>query len=98
MTAHTPDTTKLSKAVTGWKPIEDGVIPECESGCQLLLAIPMGNKYPPGIFPGGIVLWHYEYHAVTVECDEHYFKLIDADGEDCDWTLDECDFYAVLSE
>lgn len=93
---HTPDTTKLSKAVTGWTAIDPYCHPAFESGCQILLAIPVAHKYPPGKFPGGIVLWHYEYHSVTIDCDEHYFKLTDANGEDCDWSLDDCDFYAIL--
>ena len=41
--------------------------------------------------------WSYEYVVVTVSCDDHFFSIIDGDGEQCEFLFEECDFYARLT-
>lgn len=85
--ADAPDASRLSKAVTGWQPVDPEAI--YRNGDQLLLA-----RATTDGFDG----WLYEYWAVTVSCDEHYFELVTAGGEKTDLELDECDFVVRLDD
>lgn len=87
--ADAPDASRLSKAVTGWQPVDPEAI--YRNGDQLLLARAAVSR----LVSGG---WLYEYWAVTVSCDEHYFELVTADGEKTDLELDECDFVVRLDD
>ena len=90
---HTPDPTRLPTMgpwipVTGDEPFRDGD--------RILLAIPIvggssGAKYMPHSAP-----WRYDFEAVTICCDEHFFNLERFDGECCEWGLEDADYYLEL--
>lgn len=83
---HVRDESRLSKCVTGWKPIESEMTFECRD--QLILAIPVMDGW------GG---WYYEYAVVEVDADEDHFNLIGMYGETWDGDIHgDADFYAIL--
>lgn len=86
MSNHTPDESRLTKCVTGWKPTSDPN-PTFENGSVLLVAFPMVDSYQKGAR-------RYDYVVLTVQCDEHFFNLVDAEG--WDYELSDADFYVVL--
>lgn len=88
MSNHTPDESRLPKCVTGWKPTNDPN-PTLENGSVLLVALPVENSYPKGS-------WRYDYVVVTVACDEDYFSLLNAEGDNWYYEILDADFYAVL--
>ena len=90
---HTPDPTRLPTMgpwipITGDEPFRDGD--------RILLAIPIvggssGAKYMPHSAP-----WRYDFEAVTICCDEHFFNLETFGGEWCGWGLEDADYYLPL--
>ena len=42
--------------------------------------------------------WFYEYSVIVIRCDEDFFDIETADGNDWGWDLDCIDFYVILSE
>lgn len=88
MSNHIPDGSRLPKCVTGWKPTDD---PNAtfENGSQLLVALPMHEKYHKS-------KWRYDYVVVIVDCDEETFSLRTVDGDYWGYEILDADFYVVL--
>ena len=42
--------------------------------------------------------WFYEYSVIVIRCDEDFFDIETADGNDWGWDLDCVDFYVILGE
>lgn len=84
-TEHTPDRSRLA-TLGEWREMDAFT---WEDGTQFLAAVPVESRFQKG-------KWSYEYSVVTVSCDEGYFRLL-CYGETWEWSLDDVDFFIVLS-
>lgn len=82
---HAPDSSRLA-TIGEWRAMDAFT---WEDGTQFLAAVPVQSRHARG-------KWSYEYSIVTVKCDEHFFEL-ECEGESWGWSLDDVDFFIVLS-
>jgi len=82
-TDNDQDRSRLAK-LGDWRPMDSKLT--WENGTQFLAAVPVGSPQK----------WSYEYSVVTVYCDDDYFDL-DCNDEAWGWSLDDVDFFIVLS-
>jgi len=87
---HQPDITKIPESLRAldWKPMPSYPDNEWWDGQVLLVSLPICDDKDRR-------KWWYEFHVVTIECDEDYFK-VKLDGEPWGWELDDADYYVVI--
>lgn len=84
--SHTPDSSRLPK-LGEWRPMD--INSPWKNGDQILVAVPTCSAARRGE-------WRYEYYALTVKCDEHFFAL-ECDNRPWNWELEDADFFTMLS-
>jgi len=92
---HKPDPSRLPSCVSGWQPMDTKRL--WTDGTQLLVAVPVNSRIRNSRMRA-VDDWFYEYSVIVIRCDEDYFDIETADGDDWGWDLDSVDFYVILSE
>ncbi len=87
---HEPDITKIPESLRAldWKPMAPSTM--WWDGQLLLVALPICDNKDTS-------KWWYEFHVVTIECDEDYFAVKLA-GEPWNWELNDADYYVVIKK
>lgn len=85
---HEPDITKIPESLRtlDWKLMDPSKT--WWDGQLLLVALPICDNKDTS-------KWWYEFHVVTISCDEDFFK-VELAGDPWGWELNDADYYVTI--